>query len=331
MDKSEWAHDTLTLAGKEIPVVLGRLPQSDLRFYAENPRVYSIIRPDEAEPLQSEIEERLGAMDHVKQLRQSIIANRGLIDPLIVRDGDYVVLEGNSRLAAYRILAKGDPIRWGMVKVKLLPSDIGEDMVLSLLGEYHISGRKDWAPYEQAGYLYRRHSRHGVDSAKMAKEMGLSTRMVNHLLSVYGFMVEHKDNNVDKWSYYDEYLKHNEIKKVREEHPELDGVVAAKIASGEIPRAVDVREKVTAIVRARGKVLKKFMEKEGTLEECYEGAIVHGAKNPWPKRFKDFKMHLVDPDTVAALREMTEDHRKRCLYELRKINNAIQRLLKKIE
>jgi hypothetical protein len=331
MDKSEWVHDTLTLAGKEIPVKLGSLRQSDLRFYAENPRVYSIIRPDEAEPAQSEIEERLGAMDHVRQLRQSILANGGLIDPLIVRDGDYVVLEGNSRLTAYRILAKGDPIKWGTVKVKLLPSDIGEDVVLSLLGEYHIIGRKDWAPYEQAGYLYRRQSKYGVDPAKMAKEMGLSTRMVNHLLSVYRFMVEHKDNNVDRWSYYDEYLKHNEIKKARQEHPELDGVVAVKIASGEIPRAVDVRDKLTVIARASGKVLKRFMENEDTLDECYERAIVRGVKNPWPKRFQDFRMHLVDPDTLVALREMTQEHRKRCVYELRKIKDATQSLLKKIE
>jgi len=331
MDKSEWVHDTLTLVGKEISVMLGSLPQSDLRFYTENPRVYSIIRPDEVAPPQSEIEERLGAMDHVKQLRQSIVANGGLIDPLIVRDGDYVVLEGNSRLAAYRILAKGDAIRWGMAKVKLLPSDIGEDVVFSLLGEYHIIGRKDWAPYEQAGYLYRRHSKYGVDPAKMANEMGLSTRMVNQLLSVYRFMVDHKDNNVDRWSYYEEYLKHNDIKKARQEHPELDDVVAAKIASGEIPRAVDVREKVRTIARAGGKVLKEFIEVEGTLEDSYDRALVHGAKNPWPKRFNDFRMRLIEADTLVALREMTESHRKKCVYELRKINDAIQLLLKRIE
>jgi len=330
MDKSEWVHDTLTLAGKEIPVKLGILRQSDLRFYAENPRVYSIIRPDEAEPPQGEIEERLGAMDHVRQLRQSILSNGGLIDPLIVRDEDYVVLEGNSRLAAYRILAKNDPIKWGKVKVKLLPSDIGDDVVFSLLGEYHIIGRKDWAPYEQAGYLYRRESMHGVDPAQVAKEMGLSTRTVNHLLNVYRFMVKYKDNNVDRWSYYDEYLRHNEIKKAREEHPELDDVVAAKIASSEIPRAVDVREKVRVIARAGGKVLKRFIEEEGTLDDCYERAVVRGAKNPWPKRFQDFRMHLVDPDTLNALQDMTLEHRKRCVFELKKIKNAAQSLLKKI-
>src|SRR5947208_2539779 len=68
-----WVNDSLTLGGKEIPVRIGMMPQVDLRFYAENPRVYSIIRPDEASPSQTEIETRLADMDHVKQLRQSIL------------------------------------------------------------------------------------------------------------------------------------------------------------------------------------------------------------------------------------------------------------------
>ena len=49
-------------------------------------------------------------MDHVKQLVQSIRANGGLTDPLIVQDGEFVVFEGNSRLAAYRLLARLDPL-----------------------------------------------------------------------------------------------------------------------------------------------------------------------------------------------------------------------------
>lgn len=52
----------------------------------------------------------LKGMEHVKQLRVSIESNGGLIDPLIVRDGDFMVLEGNSRLAAYRLLCRTDAV-----------------------------------------------------------------------------------------------------------------------------------------------------------------------------------------------------------------------------
>lgn len=327
---TNWVDDSLTLCGKEIPVRLGKLPQTELKFYPENPRLYSIVRAGEAEPSQSTIEKKLGAMDHVKQLAQSIRANSGLTDPLIVRDGDFVVLEGNSRLGAYRLLARNDAIKWGMVKCKLLPKDISEDMVFALLGEYHIIGKKDWAPYEQAGYLYRRHTIHGVDPAKMAQEMGLSTRAVAQMISVYSFMVEHKDNDVSKWSYYDEYLKHNPIKKARETNPGMDKAVVKKIKSGEIPRAVDVREKLTKIAAAGKKVVKSFLEKEDSFEKSYDKAIARAANNPWYKRLNKFRTMLADPDVEEDFKSMSESHQKKCIYELNKIKQAVETLTGRI-
>ena len=75
---------TLTLQGKEIPVKTKMVPQADLQFYPENPRIYSIVHGKTANPSQQSIENRLTKLDHVKQLVQSISANGGLIDPLIV-------------------------------------------------------------------------------------------------------------------------------------------------------------------------------------------------------------------------------------------------------
>jgi len=326
----EWVNDTLTLCGREIAVKNGVLPQAELLFYPENPRLYSIIHSGDDEPSQAVIEKRLSVMDHVKQLVQSIRANGGLTDPLIVRDGDHVVLEGNSRLAAYRILARMDAIKWGMAKVRLLPHDIGEDLVFALLGEYHIIGKKDWAPYEQAGYLYRRHTVHGIDPAKMAEEMGLSTKTVSHLIKVYAFMVDHKDNDVTRWSYYDEYLKHNAIKRARQDVPALDKVVVQKIKSGEIPRAVDVREKLTTIA-ADSKVLATFVEKPDSFDRCYERAISRGVDNEWCKRLHKFRTQLTEPDMEEDLREMEAGPKKKCVFELHKIKQAVDHLLAKIE
>ena len=135
MANSMWVNDTLTLGGEEIPVRNGYLQIHDLSFYAENPRIYSLIQRPGVEPSQDEIFNRLRGLDHVKQLIQSIRANGGLTDPMLVRDEDFVVLEGNSRLAAYRELARNDAIKWGQAKVRLLPADISEKLVFALLGE----------------------------------------------------------------------------------------------------------------------------------------------------------------------------------------------------
>ncbi|MGA2545393.1 MAG: ParB N-terminal domain-containing protein [Rectinemataceae bacterium] len=269
-------------------------------------------------------------MDHVKQLVQSIRANGGLTDPLIVRDGDYVVLEGNSRLAAYRLLEGNDPIKWGKVKCTLLPKDISESLVFALLGEYHIIGKKDWAPYEQAGYLYRCYKQHGVEQAKMAQEMGLSTKKVGHLIDIYTFMVKHGDDVVERWSYYDEFLSHHSITKAREECPELDSVFIEKVKSGEIPKAVDVRDKLTKIAAVGGKVLKAFVTDEDNFEKCYDRAIARGADNVWYKRLNKFHEQLSDPDLKDIFLDMNEAHRKKCAFEMKKINQILDSLLSKL-
>ena len=138
-------NDTLTIGKKIFEVQKGDLNQADLKFYIDNPRVYSALRTHNETPSQKEIEELMTGMDHVKQLKLSIETNGGLIDPLIVRAGDNVVLEGNSRLAAYRLLCRIDPIKWGMVKCTILPADIDDASIFALLGQYHIVGGS-WKP-----------------------------------------------------------------------------------------------------------------------------------------------------------------------------------------
>ena len=92
--------------GKQtVTVTDTELKQSELLFYAENPRVFSALHTlDDDSPSQDTIEREMCKLDHVKTLRMSIEANGGLLEPVIVRGN--VVLEGNCRLAAYRILAK---------------------------------------------------------------------------------------------------------------------------------------------------------------------------------------------------------------------------------
>ena len=156
----------ITIGKKEYEVTEELLDQCQLLFYEENPRVYSILRANGTTPTQKEIEEKMTSMEHVKQLRLSIAQNGGLIDPLIVvrRGGDLIVLEGNSRLAAYRLLAEKDPVKWQKVRALILPETISESDIFTLLGQYHLVGRKDWNVFEQAAYLYRQKQSSGLEN-----------------------------------------------------------------------------------------------------------------------------------------------------------------------
>ena len=325
-----FTEEKLTLRGEEISVQVGIVPQVELMFYLENPRLYSIIRTEGQEPTQEDIQETLSKKEHVKQLVKSIQENGGLIDPVIVLGGENIVLEGNSRLAAYRILAEKDPIKWGKIKVKILPNNIPESSIFALLGEYHIIGKTDWAPYEQAGYLYRRHKNHNIEIATLASEIGLSSRSVGHLIHVYQFMLDKNERDVNRWSYYDEYLKSNKIKKARDEYPELDQIVVNKIRTGEIAKAVDVREGLRKICEAGGKTLHKFASKNLDFEESVQSAEDKGAGDYALQRLRKFKDWVVGLECEEDLIELNGELKKRCIFELEKIKKRAETLIQKI-
>ena len=68
--------DVLVIKNRRIPVKLRDLPQHELKYYLENPRLYTLVRGEGKEPTQEEIEETLIRMDHVKELAQSIKGQR---------------------------------------------------------------------------------------------------------------------------------------------------------------------------------------------------------------------------------------------------------------
>jgi len=321
--------DKLTIGKKEYDIEEKELLQSDLCLYPENPRVYSALNISDGNPTQEEIEEIMTNMEHVKQLRVSIIANGGLIDPLIVKNGDFVVLEGNSRLAAYRILAKQDAIKWGKVKCKILPDDIPEAAIFTLLGQYHIIGRKDWSPYEQAGYLYRRTKTSNTDVEFIAKELGLNLATAKSHINVYSFMIENDDLTPDRWSYYEEYLKNTYLKKYRETNLNLDTTIVQKIKSGEITKAIDIRNKLGVIAKIKSKSAKKIMAEisEGKTD-IYDGfdRIEDTGKTGYAyQALYKFRLKINDQDFS---KDLLNGKHEEIIFELKKIKTKIETLIK---
>lgn len=320
--------ETLLIRGTEIPVLTTTLRQDTLRFFVDNPRVYSVLRRDgDTEPSQEEIQAKLLDMDHVKELIQDIRRDGGLTDPIIVRDGTLEVLEGNSRLAAYRHLVTLDPIKWGMIKVRLLPEDIDEKLILALLGQYHLKGKTAWPPFEKAGFLYRRHKTHDIPVEQLALEVGETRQKVAHMVSVYQFMIDKDQNEKARWSYYDEYLKSRFIKNVRSE--EFDRLIVDKINSGEIARAVEVRDKLTVIAKAP-KPLRKFTAGEYDFEQAYDWAVEAGADSTPYAKLAKFRKWLATQEAEQALGRTGGETRRKIEFELKKLGPVVDSLLKKL-
>jgi len=317
------------LQNKKIGVKIGYINHNKLQFFSDNPRIYSIVRMDEKTPDQQEIQKQLIRMDHVKSLLQDIKSNGGLIDPIIVRDGIFDVLEGNSRLAAYRALSEKDPIKWGEIKCILLPANITDSEIFALLGQYHIKGKKDWAPYEQAGFMYRRHKKQNIAVALLGAELGIGKKDAATLITTYEFMLEKEDNDLAHWSYYYEYIKSTRIKKLRKTYSALDTLIPDQIRNGEIAQAKDIRDKLTALEKAPKKIVNKFLSKAITLYDAYESLEASGNVDEALKKIKKFREWLVlaEKRTLSA----EEPVLKKIQYEMGKLNSQCQVLDKKFQ
>lgn len=328
-NKAELA-DSILVRNQEIPVTVTYLPQSQLLFYPDNPRIYTMVRANGKTPSQEEIQSRLSEMDHVRELRKDIKRNGGLMEPLLVRDESFEVLEGNSRLAAYRLLSREDPIKWSKVKCKVLPKAVGDSLVFAILGQNHIRGKKDWQPYEQAGFLYRRYKHHGIDLDTLSSEIGVSKKKVKHLIDTYQFMIDHDDQDVNRWSYYDEYLKSSKIKKARQNFESLDAVVVQQIKCGDISKAVAIRDDLPKLCKGPSKYLKKYVEGAYTFAEACEAAHDAGSDNHELARLAKFRAWVVKPEVEEALEKSKGQQRSKILYELDKLYGRIQSLRKNL-
>jgi len=205
--RGDTGDDTITIRGTHIPTRREAIPHHKLSFFKENPRIYSLLREDNDEPTQLEIEEKLLEMEHVRELISDIRRHGGLIESPIVKGGTLEVIEGNSRLAAWRFLSKKAPKKWNKINCLVLPEDTPQALVSALLGQLHLKGKTKWPAYEQAGYLFRRHREDGVKVSDLALEVGITRQKVNTSINAYQFMVDSKDNRRERWSYYLEYVR----------------------------------------------------------------------------------------------------------------------------
>jgi hypothetical protein len=327
--EGELSKGFMTIKGKQVPVEERWIAHGELSFYAENPRIYSLVRGDGKEPSQDEILEKLQEMDHVKQLVQDIKSHGGLIDPVFVKDSSLEVIEGNSRLAAWRLLSSQDPIRWNKMKCVILPHDIEQSLISALLGQWHLKGKKEWLPYEQAGYLHRRHKKDGISIEALAAEVGLKRGRVTKAIDAFAFMEKHGDRERDHWSYYDEFIKSRKIGKAREKYPDLDRVVVTAIKDGDIMRAQDLRDSLPKVCQNE-RVLRRYIKKSVGFDEAVEEAVEQGGNSSHYAKLKNFRRWLADEENQGEVVTARGDLRKNLLFELDKIYAMAGRVLKKL-
>jgi hypothetical protein len=316
----------ITIRGKKFVLPIHDVRLKELRFYEENPRVYSALHQGESAPGQDEIQEHLQDEEHVKELKVQIEQNGGLMEPLFVREATMEVVEGNSRLAAYRLLEEENGIKWSHARCALLPSEIDDSLVMSLLAQLHLTGKKNWVPYEQAAIFYRRNKVENVSIPDLAKESNLKQEQIRHRIRVIELMIEANDNQLSRWSYYDEFLKSRKIQKACDNHAALKGEIIKQIKSGKIGRAQDIRDKLK-VVCAADKPIKQFLN-GASLDHAFDNAQASGGENRTFSRLNTFRLWIADIENKKSMKEVSSAKKDTLLHELREIKRHVDSLLK---
>lgn len=320
MGKIVIQNETVEFREKELKV-------DELQFWPENPRVYSALRQKLSGeiPTQKDIEEVMTSLDNVKRLRSQIKAFGGLTHPLFVRNS--IVIEGNSRLAAYRLLCRIDKIRWAKVRCYVLPDDLSDDLVFALIGSIHIDGVTEWTPFEQAGYLYRHIQKSKKPIEAIAKDCGLTPAKSKLYVRVYETMLGNNDTDQSKWSYYYEMLKQKDITTKSSNNPELNLIdtLCEKIKDGSIVKATDLRDiaKLSKVNTAEANAaLQAYLEGKESLESAVAKVSEEDKKKHARKVASSFREILSNPTYVLQM--MGEDEEFE--FEIEKITKRLNKI-----
>ena len=195
-----------------------------LAFDPENPRFGGAARRKNPDQIQKYLE---GSPHFALNLVGSIVENGFLpYEPLIVREenGDFIVVEGNRRLAAVRAI-RNDPTdkypaaaKAALKKIPVLifPAGAnrgdGEEM-LRYLGVRHLFGFRDWPPVSKAMFLDKRIGSKR-DLAQVLKELNISRQEVARYLIPYRLtraakQMFKKVNAEDFWSLAESFGRKN--------------------------------------------------------------------------------------------------------------------------
>lgn len=322
MGKIKIQNELIEFKEKELKV-------DDLLFWAETPRVYSILRMHTGgdEPTQALIEEIMTTKcSNVKELRSSIKANGGLTHPIFVRNN--VVIEGNSRLAAYRLLCRTDKLTWAKIRCNVLPDDMTDDLVFALIGSIHINGVTEWTPFEQAGYLFRHLQKSKKPIEAICKECGLTPAKAKLYVKVYETMIANEDTDQSKWSYYYEMLKNKSIPDKNTADPELNLIdtLCQKIKDGSTANASDLR-KVAKLAMANNSEADTALDSYLQGKESLDSAVSKVSEQDKIKHAVDvtrkFREQLTDKDFILSLMDKDDEFK----FEMQKILSRMQKIV----
>jgi hypothetical protein len=242
---------TRNIQGQAIELTLLEVDPNSVKLDPTNPRVgFSMRQLAEAERNEGACALLLTSQEDTEALRRSIVASKGVQEPIYVR-ADGRVAEGNRRVVALRAAQEEFPDDECFSKMPawLIPEDTPEHIVQDLLNEIHLGSVRGWAPYERALQM-KALVDGGLIEDEIAERYRMTTREVRQQLAAVEFMdrlyfpitsdptdPEHRT----KFSYFLEFYKNGRIQTHGDVIPDLPERFARWVRDGRLDTGARVR------------------------------------------------------------------------------------------
>ncbi len=249
----------IAIGGRRAEGSLEKISLDQLRLDPTNVR----FKHREKELPEGEVERYIWEEQDAKTLYKQIKTSGGLMEPPVVMrtsDEQYLVKEGNRRIVCLRKLSKeaheGKLAKEGYKYTKdhfdtvqciVLPADLSQKDVDSLIGTRHVSGPKEWATLNRAWHIYDMYTRDSMDFDEIRQILGFGKGTVIRMVKAFEKTMEYGKKHPEdkywfrKFTYFDELYKKPELRDWIEQDPlNLDAFIEW-VAVGKFNDVRDVR------------------------------------------------------------------------------------------
>jgi len=276
------------------------LDPNNLRLHEVEEEVTEVKQEEIMDPdVQAETFAGVCREENINELQRSILHTRGPVEaPIVVYinekdDENFMVLEGNRRVACVRrllrraqdgLLSEEYKADFGKITVLLLPRefDTKENRRL-ILGTRHVTGVKDWGPYQRARIIKQFKEEEGKSYTDTGNILGMSAPAVGKLYRALNafedFCHETGSKDVHRFSYFVEAVGKTSIQNwlrmddeghfEKEERHEL-----YKWILGDEENEIEPKMRKAEQIRDLAKIIEKeeafdeFRSEDGSLESA---------------------------------------------------------------
>lgn len=321
------AQDHITVLGRDISYEIKNIDIYQLEYYVENPRINYILSKYPGRKNDQEfIGEKIFELDSTKELIRDLEENKGLLDEVYVVGKK--VVEGNTRLCAYRWLEKKkDDPRWRKINARILHESVKDEELFYILSTFHIKGKKEWDAYEKAAYIHKMINVLKKDPVEVAKTLGKHKRSIEAMLSAYDVMSKKyltnndgKQNTVGagkdelrKYSYFEAFYLQKELEKRAEDAPGFVDEFVSWVKEGRIEKAQDVRDLHKILNNKKAAKAFKDSDSETAFKDAQHVLYEHKPEqvDAFYKKVHAFKEMLEEAEPISIRKEIAENKNKK--------------------